>query len=138
MLQAFNSRVLLVTALVVAALLSGIAVISAFPEKASASIFATDKNLNGGSGTGWLPFSSGGLHISANSYTGSNSQGLAGDFTANTYYFNQYSQITITATQLSNTQWIGPSVRVQNGGRNFYVGMYIFKTVIRTYKFSKD
>ncbi len=47
MLQAFNSRVLLVTALLVAALLSGIAVISAFPEKASASIFATDKNLNG-------------------------------------------------------------------------------------------
>jgi hypothetical protein len=126
MLQAFNSRVLLVTALLVAALLAGVAVISASPQKASASIFATDNNLNGGSRTGWLPFSSGGLHISANRYMGSNSQGLAGDFTANTYYINQYSQIAITATQLRNTQWIGPSVRVQNEGRNFYVGMYIF------------
>ncbi len=117
MVQLIYSKVLLVAALVAMLL------IPTLPGQASALTFATNSKL---SGPGWLSFSSGGLHISANTFTGRNRQGLSGDFTTGTYYVNQYSQIAITVTQLSNTQWIGPSVRVQKGGNNFYLGMYAF------------
>ena len=51
--------------------------------------------------------------------------GLAGDiWTAETFPSNQYSQIDVTATQLTGGQWIGAAVRAQNGGRDAYVGIY--------------
>ena len=120
MVRRIYSKGLLIAALL-AVLLS-----ATFPRKATALTSATNSEMSDGSGSGWLPFTNGGMHISANTFMGSNSHGLRGDFTSDTYYVNQYSQITITAIQLSNAQWIGPSVRVQNGGSTFYVGMYDF------------
>ena len=32
----------------------------------------------------------------------------------------------MTSTQLTGGQWIGPAVRVQNGGQNAYVGIYFW------------
>ena len=120
-----NSRVLLVTALLVAALLAGIAPIPAFPQKASASIFATNSKLNGGSRTGWLPFSSGGLHISANSYMGSNTQGLAGEKPAISPASTGFRKLPSRPPSLAMPWGTAPSVRVQNGGRNFFVWIYV-------------
>ena len=113
MSQLIYSKVLLIVAALTALLISTV------PGKASALTFANNGHLSGPGSGWWLPFSSGGLHISANTFTGSNSQGLTGDFTAATYNVNQYSQIAITGTQLRNLQWIGPSVRIQNGGGQF-------------------
>ena len=43
----------------------------------------------------------------------------AGDIrTAETYTSDQSSQIELTSTQLSGGQWVGPTVRTQNGGQN--------------------
>ena len=51
--------------------------------------------------------------------------GNSGDmWTANTFTSDQYSQITVTSTPLTGSQWIGPVVRAQNGGQNLYVGFY--------------
>jgi Putative esterase len=103
-----------------------ILLISTVPGDASATTLAPNSNLSVGAGPGWLLFSDGGLQISANTFKGSKSKGLTGDFSAGRYYVNQYSQIEITANQLSNAQWIGPTVRAQSAGQNFYVGVYAF------------
>jgi putative esterase len=51
--------------------------------------------------------------------------GLSGDTrTGESYTSDQYSQVEVTSTQLTGNQWIGPAVRVQNGGQNAYVGVY--------------
>ncbi|MGA9671465.1 MAG: alpha/beta hydrolase-fold protein, partial [Terracidiphilus sp.] len=39
---------------------------------------------------------------------------------------NQYSQVEVTSTQLSGNQWIGPAVRLQNGGQDGYLGIYFW------------
>jgi hypothetical protein len=50
---------------------------------------------------------------------------VSGDIrTAETYPGDQYSEIEVTSTQLTGSQWIGPAVRLQNGGQNGYVGIY--------------
>ena len=51
--------------------------------------------------------------------------GLSGDIrTGEAYGSNQYSQVEVTSTQLTGYEWIGPAVRLQNGGQNGYVGIY--------------
>ena len=35
---------------------------------------------------------------------------------------DQSSQVEVTSTQLTGGQWIGPAVRMQNGGQNMYLG----------------
>ena len=50
---------------------------------------------------------------------------LTGDtWTANSFTSDQYSEVQVTSTQLTGGQWVGPAVRVQNGGQNGYVGIY--------------
>ena len=50
---------------------------------------------------------------------------MTGDaWTANTFTSDQFSQVAVTSTQLTGGQWIGPAVRVQNGGQNAYVALY--------------
>ena len=44
--------------------------------------------------------------------------------TGESYNNNQYSEIQVTSTQLTGTEWIGASVRVQDGGQEGYVGAY--------------
>jgi hypothetical protein len=73
----------------------------------------------------WSDMTGGGLAISGQAVIGTNATGITGDLrAAETYAVDQYSQVTVTATQLSGTQWIGPVVRASNGGQNLYAGLY--------------
>ncbi len=52
---------------------------------------------------------------------------MAGDIrVAESYGSDQYSQVEVTSTQLSGGQWIGPTVRSQNGGQDTYLGIYFW------------
>ncbi len=115
-----------------------ILLISTVPGDASATTLAPNSNLSVGAGPGWLLFSDGGLQISANTFKGSKSKGLTGDFSAGRYYVNQYSQIEITANQLSNAQWIGPTVRARAQVRIFTWASMPSIMVVLTCKSSKD
>ena len=56
---------------------------------------------------------------------------------AETYTSDQSSQIQLTSTQLSGGQWVGPTVRTQNGGQNTYLGIYFWNSgspQLRLYK----
>jgi hypothetical protein len=76
-------------------------------------------------GPNWADTSDGGLAISGQQVTGTAASAVSGDIrTAETYQSDQFSQVTLTSTQLTGSQWIGPAVRVQNGGQNAYVGIY--------------
>jgi hypothetical protein len=76
-------------------------------------------------GPSWADVSDGGLAISGQQVTGTVASGVSGDIrTAETYQSDQFSQVTLTSTQLTGSQWIGPAVRMQNGGQNAYVGIY--------------
>jgi hypothetical protein len=83
---------------------------------------------NGSLSGNWTATSDGGLGISSNAAVGQGS-GNSGDYwTADTFTSDQYSQVALTSTQLSGTEWIGPSVRVQssNSGQSAYVGIYFW------------
>ena len=55
------------------------------------------------------------------------SSGNSGDmWTANSFASDQYSQVTLTPTQLTATQWVGPSVRTRDRGLNAYVAIYFW------------
>jgi hypothetical protein len=80
---------------------------------------------DGGLGADWTATKDGGMTISSSQALGSS--GNSGDmWTANSFASNQYSQVTLTATQLSATQWVGPSVRTQDTGLNAYVAIYFW------------
>ena len=83
---------------------------------------------DGGLGANWADVSDGGLSISSQALVGS-SAGVAGDiWTGQTYAGDQYSQVAVTSTQLTGGQWIGPAVRVQNGGQDTYLGIYFWNS----------
>jgi chitodextrinase len=80
---------------------------------------------NGPLGSGWTDMTGAGLAISNQMVVGTSSSGISGDLrTAESYANDQYSQVTVTSTALSGTQYIGPVVRAQNGGQNLYAGRY--------------
>jgi hypothetical protein len=80
---------------------------------------------DGSLGSNWTDISDGGLAIASQAVTGTAGSGISGDIrTGESYASDQYSQVTVTSTQLTGSQWIGPAVRVQNGGQNAYVGIY--------------
>jgi hypothetical protein len=94
---------------------------------ASTATTASDdfNRADGSLGPNWTDISDGGLAITSQAVAGTAASGVSGDIrTAETYASNQYSQVTVTATQLTGQQWIGPMVRAQNGGQNAYVGVY--------------
>src|SRR5208337_980502 len=79
---------------------------------------------NGHLGPNWTDTTDGGLAILSQAVVGT-SAGVSGDIrTAEAYSSNQYSQVQVTLTQLTGGQWIGPAVRLQNGGQDGYVGIY--------------
>ena len=92
---------------------------------------------NGGLGAGWAAMSDGGLSIVSQQVVGT-ANALAGDIrVAESYGSDQYSQIAVTSTQLSGGQWVGPTVRSQNGGQNTYLGIYFWNNgtpQLRLYK----
>jgi hypothetical protein len=96
-------------------------------QEASAATHASDdfNRADGSLGADWTGIRNGGLSISSHAVMGRS--GLAGDiWTAGTFTSDQYSQIEVTSKQLTGGQWIGAAVRVQNGGRDAYVGVYFW------------
>jgi hypothetical protein len=80
---------------------------------------------NGSLGSNWTDMAEGGMAISSDAVTGGNASGNTGDiWSANSFGSNQFSQVELTGTQLSGAQWIGVTVRAQNGGQDGYTGLY--------------
>ena len=73
---------------------------------------------NGSLGPSWTDISDGGLAIVSQAAAGTAASGISGDIrAAESYTSDQYSQVTVTSTQLTGTQSIGPMVRAQNSGQ---------------------
>ena len=82
---------------------------------------------NGSLGANWTDMAVGGLAIVSQEVEGTNAGGNSGDIrTAETYDSDQYSQVQVTSTPLTGTEWIGPAVRAQAGGQDLYVGIYFW------------
>ena len=92
---------------------------------------------DGGLGAGWAAMSDGGLSIASQAVVGT-ADAQAGDIrVAESYGSDQFSQIEVTSTQLSGGEWIGPTVRSQNGGQDTYLGIYFWNNgnpQLRLYK----
>jgi len=101
---------------------------------------ATDdfNRANGALGPNWVGISDGALTITSQTVAGTASGGTTGDIrTAETYGSNQSSQVEVTSTQLTGGQWMGPAVRMQNGGQSTYLGIYFWNSgspQLRLYK----
>ena len=81
---------------------------------------------DGGLGAGWVAMSDGGLSIVSQHVVGT-AGAQAGDIrVGESYGSDQYSQVEVTSTQLSGGQWVGPTVRSQNGGQDTYLGIYFW------------
>ena len=83
---------------------------------------------DGGLGSGWTAVSDGGMSISSQAVAGVGGATTGDIRTAETYGSDQFSQVEVTSTQLSGAQWIGPAVRMQNGGQNAYLGIYFWNS----------
>jgi len=84
---------------------------------------------NGALGPNWTGISDGALTITSQTVAGTASGGTTGDIrTAETYGSNQSSQVEVTSTQLTGGQWMGPAVRMQNGGQSTYLGIYFWNS----------
>jgi hypothetical protein len=100
---------------------------------------ATDhfNQADGPLGVGWSAMSNLGLSIASRHVVGT-ARATAGDIRVAEYYgSDQSSQIQVTSTQLRGGQWIGPTVRSQNGGQNTYLGIYFWNNgdpQLRVYK----
>jgi S-formylglutathione hydrolase FrmB len=80
---------------------------------------------NGGLGSSWSAVSDGALTISSQAVVGTSA--TAGAIrTAELYSGDQSSQVQVTSTQLQGGQWMGPAVRMQNGGQTMYLGIYFW------------
>jgi Putative esterase len=94
---------------------------------ANATVAASDdfNQANGALGSGWTGMTDGGLTVTSGAVTGTSAAGVSGDIrTAESYPSDQYSQVRLTGNQLTGTQWIGPSVRMQADGSSGYVAAY--------------
>src|SRR5580658_535216 len=90
------------------------------------AVSATDNfnRADGPLGPNWTDIADGGLAILSQAVVGT-SAGVSGDIRAGeAYSSDHYSQVEVTSTQLTGYQWIGPAVRLQNGGQSGYVGIY--------------
>lgn len=93
---------------------------------ANASVSGSDSfsRPDGPLGSGWADMAGGGLTIVSGAVAGT-SASVSGDIrVGESYPSDQYSQIQLTATQLTGDEWIGPSVRMQADGASGYVGAY--------------
>src|SRR5690348_16115787 len=98
-------------------------------QHAQAATSASDDftRANGSLGPNWTDIQDGGLAISSDAAVGTSASGNSGDmWTANSFTSDQFSQITLTSTQLTGSQWIGAAVRMQNSGLYAYVGLYFW------------
>jgi predicted transcriptional regulator len=82
---------------------------------------------DGSLGSNWSSVNDGALTISSQAVLGTSA--TAGAIrTAETYTSDQSSQIQLTSTQLSGSQWVGPTVRTQSGGQTTYLGIYYWNS----------
>ena len=80
---------------------------------------------NGSLGPEWAAMTGGGLAIVNQEVTGTNTSATSGDIrTGEAYGSDQYSEVQVTSMPLTGSQWVGPAVRAQSGGRDMYVGIY--------------
>ncbi len=87
----------------------------------------TFARANGNLGPEWTDMTVGGLAIVNQQVRGTNTGGKSGDIrTGEAYDSDQYSEVQVTSTQLSDSQWVGPAVRAQAGGQDLYVGIYFW------------
>ena len=97
-------------------------------DRAANGASATDdfSRMNGALDASWEAIPDARMAISAEHVVGSTS-GIAGAIrTGEGYSGDQFSQIELSATQLTEAQWIGPAVRAQNAGLDAYVGIYFW------------
>src|SRR6516162_6084350 len=126
--------------LVVCSVLCSLFVTSVSARPAFAAVSASDNfnRADGSLGAGWTDMSpDGGLKISSQIVAGTNGASSGDIRTGETYANDQYSQVEVTATQLSGGQWMGPAVRASNGGKNLYLGLYFWQNgspVLMLYK----
>ena len=73
-----------------------------------------------------MAVSDGGLSISSQQVVGTAGAPRATCGSAEEYGSDQFSQVEVTSTQLSGGEWVGPSVRGQNGGQDTYLGIYFW------------
>ena len=102
-------------------------VVLATPQRSFASTTASDNfnRANGSLGANWTDMTVGGMAISNDAVVGTQAAGNSGDiYTGTTFGSDQSSQIQVTSTPLGGGQWIGPTVRAQNGGQSLYLGIY--------------
>jgi hypothetical protein len=79
-------------------------------------------------GPDWTAIPNGGMTISSQVVTGI-AGSITGDIsTAASYPSNQYSEAEVTSIPLSGREWIGLATRLQNGGRDGYVGTYCWNS----------
>ena len=91
---------------------------------------------NGGWGASWVAMSDGGLSIASQQLVGA-ADACGRCPAGESYGSDQYSQIEVTSTQLTGGQWIGSTVRSQNGGQDTYLGIYFWNNgtpQLRLYK----
>ena len=79
---------------------------------------------DGGLGANWTAVSDGGMAIASQQVIGTAAKVTGDMWTATTFSGDQYSEVQVTSTSMSGIQWVGPAVRMQNGGQNGYVGIY--------------
>ena len=79
---------------------------------------------DGGLGANWTAFTGGGMSIASQQVTGTAGADTGDLWSAQSFGSDQFSQITVTSTPLSGTQWIAAGVRIQSGGQNGYFGLY--------------
>jgi hypothetical protein len=93
----------------------------------NASVSASDSfsRPDGPLGSGWTDMADGRLKIASGAVAGTSASAVSGGIrVGESYPSDQYSQLQLTATQLTGDQWIGPSVRMQADGSSGYVGAY--------------
>ena len=100
--------------------------ISCLPPPPGADAFSRPNSSS--LGAGWAAMTDGGLAISGGQAVGTSPGGHSGDIRVGEVYgSDQYSQVVLTSTQLTAGQWVGPTVRSQNGGQDTYLGIYFWQ-----------
>jgi hypothetical protein len=98
----------------------------ALPRGVSAATLASDdfNRADGALGAGWTAISDGSMSIASQQVIGKVGANTGDIRTAETFSSDQFSQIQVTSTTLSGGQWVAAAVRLQNSGKNGYVGLY--------------
>ncbi len=104
----------------------------AFPGAAFAATASDSfQEVDGPLSANWTPTADGGLTVSGDQAVGQEINANSGDlWTASTFGGDQFSQVTLTSTQLTGTQWLGAVVdgQASNSGKSAYVGIYYWNS----------